>query len=516
MIDEPRYSGCRVKRYGPDDVTSRLFSRCPAAQMRIASPSSPIGRAERQRARRGPREVEDADREDEPQRHAAPGEMSGERQHYDHRDIASGCASGVHGTQHIVHARCRRGSASPAMTLALVMALARDRTPRHDTRRARPGPIAARIVGTEEPDDGRARRRREMSGPVSPDTTSAARRSSVISERQSRRRRQLRRAADASTTPRASGSSPGPQVTRTESACSRGCAAASAPKRSGGHRLLGQPAPGFRTTAPPTRSAPRRAAAARGMHECSSAMAPTPTARASAGSCAMTCRAVPDRRLRVHTPAIGSRSASARTRRRGRAPAAARKHRRLQQALKVERDVVARAPQPPTTPRSARRNRRSISIGRTSQRRRDRGLRGARRSTSQSIERRARPRDRRHRGHGVDDVAERAQPDDQQPHPRILLQQVAGRVVLRDRRRSPCARRTPARSRARARSRPCSRCPCSARRAAARVSSGAHGVVVEDDDVVDAAKGGDQLGAAALVEDRPRPRLSAGAPRRRR
>ncbi len=41
MIDEPRYSGCRVKRYGPDEVTSRLFSRCPAAQMRIASPISP-------------------------------------------------------------------------------------------------------------------------------------------------------------------------------------------------------------------------------------------------------------------------------------------------------------------------------------------------------------------------------------------------------------------------------------------------------------------------------------------
>ena len=40
MIVEPRYSGCRVNRYGPDAVTSRPFSRCPAAQIRSPSPTT--------------------------------------------------------------------------------------------------------------------------------------------------------------------------------------------------------------------------------------------------------------------------------------------------------------------------------------------------------------------------------------------------------------------------------------------------------------------------------------------
>src|SRR5262245_23986848 len=35
---EPTYNGCRVQRYGPERVTSRPFSRWPAAQARKASP----------------------------------------------------------------------------------------------------------------------------------------------------------------------------------------------------------------------------------------------------------------------------------------------------------------------------------------------------------------------------------------------------------------------------------------------------------------------------------------------
>src|SRR5688572_10747899 len=37
---EPTYRGCRIQRYGPERVTSRPFSRCPAAHTRIASPAA--------------------------------------------------------------------------------------------------------------------------------------------------------------------------------------------------------------------------------------------------------------------------------------------------------------------------------------------------------------------------------------------------------------------------------------------------------------------------------------------
>src|SRR4051812_24717742 len=40
MIVEPRYSGCRVNRYGPLIVTSRPLPRCPAAQRRTPSPAA--------------------------------------------------------------------------------------------------------------------------------------------------------------------------------------------------------------------------------------------------------------------------------------------------------------------------------------------------------------------------------------------------------------------------------------------------------------------------------------------
>src|SRR5690348_13669430 len=42
MTIDPTYKGCRVSRYGPDCVTSRPFSRCPAAQMRNSSPNTAI------------------------------------------------------------------------------------------------------------------------------------------------------------------------------------------------------------------------------------------------------------------------------------------------------------------------------------------------------------------------------------------------------------------------------------------------------------------------------------------
>ena len=77
---------------------------------------------------------------------------------------------------------------------------------------------------------------------------------------------------------------------------------------------------------------------------------------------------------------------------------------------------------------------------------------------------------RRHGGHGVHDVAERAEPDDQDLHVRRHRARARGRAARAwsgpwDRRRSRCARRTRRRSPARARTRRCSRCPCSARRA---------------------------------------------------
>src|SRR6476646_10936464 len=40
MMLEPRYSGWTTKRYGPDEVTSRALFKCPAAQIRIASPAT--------------------------------------------------------------------------------------------------------------------------------------------------------------------------------------------------------------------------------------------------------------------------------------------------------------------------------------------------------------------------------------------------------------------------------------------------------------------------------------------
>src|SRR5262245_31257906 len=41
--DEPTYSGCATKRYGPERVTSRDLFRCPAAHTRRSSPASATG-----------------------------------------------------------------------------------------------------------------------------------------------------------------------------------------------------------------------------------------------------------------------------------------------------------------------------------------------------------------------------------------------------------------------------------------------------------------------------------------
>ena len=66
----------------------------------------------------------------------------------------------------------------------------------------------------------------------------------------------------------------------------------------------------------------------------------------------------------------------------------------------------------------------------------------------------------------VDDVAERAEPDDQDIRldPRIRATADRASSGPWDRRRSRCGRRSRATARARARCRRCSRCPCSARR----------------------------------------------------
>src|SRR5260221_2834274 len=42
MIDDPIYKGCANQRYGPDAVTSRALFKCPAAQIRSASPHAAI------------------------------------------------------------------------------------------------------------------------------------------------------------------------------------------------------------------------------------------------------------------------------------------------------------------------------------------------------------------------------------------------------------------------------------------------------------------------------------------
>src|SRR5262245_45938285 len=48
ITDDPTYNGCALQRYGPERVTSRPFSRCPAAQMRMSSPTIAIARPMRQ------------------------------------------------------------------------------------------------------------------------------------------------------------------------------------------------------------------------------------------------------------------------------------------------------------------------------------------------------------------------------------------------------------------------------------------------------------------------------------
>src|SRR3954470_10565643 len=42
ITDDPTYSGCATQRYGPDTVTSLDLRKCPAAQIRIASPHAAI------------------------------------------------------------------------------------------------------------------------------------------------------------------------------------------------------------------------------------------------------------------------------------------------------------------------------------------------------------------------------------------------------------------------------------------------------------------------------------------
>ena len=82
-------------------------------------------------------------------------------------------------------------------------------------------------------------------GPVSPDTISDAPRASATRSAIVVGGVSAAAPSDAATTARASASSPGPQSTTDARRCRSRNARATAPSRSGGHRLLGQAAPGL-------------------------------------------------------------------------------------------------------------------------------------------------------------------------------------------------------------------------------------------------------------------------------
>ena len=219
-------------------VTSRLFSRCPAAQMRIDSPSSPMAApaASVRHVRRG--EVEHARRRTRTR--AA-------------RGVARGAAGASHhgprsrwsiGRRAPVHAdvldagrrwRCRQRRWWWHTHSAIA---------RHRDVRGAPGPVALGIGWPVEADDGRARRGREMNRPGVAGHQ-ARRRGRARARRRPRRRRQRAAPPDASTTARASSSSARPPEHDRAEPCRSRSHAAISPKRAGGHRLFGHAAPGF-------------------------------------------------------------------------------------------------------------------------------------------------------------------------------------------------------------------------------------------------------------------------------
>ena len=133
-------------------------------------------------------------------------------------------------------------------------------------------------------------------GPVSPETTSSrAPRASASTSPMPCRRRGLRRAArrlDDRRGPAAR--SPGPTARATRGRAFSRAAAASSPNRSGGHRLFGQPAPGFSTAYGATPPARRRRHVERSESRRYAGRRPR-QARASARFLRITCAPRPDR-----------------------------------------------------------------------------------------------------------------------------------------------------------------------------------------------------------------------------
>ena len=225
-------------------------------------------------------------------------------------------------------------------------------------------------------------------------------------------------------------------------------AAATAPKRSGGHRLFGQPAPGFRQRDAAARLARSLAAAAQRQPNLVRTSTPTARTQREVLRDDVSRRCLASTSLRVehagHRLAQRARDEPDDASRAGAAaqasPISAAPENRARRRSRSRRSRARRRVASP--PRAAV----SISIGRTSasaKRSRTRPVACAPPASRSSAPGRGR-RDRGHRGHGVHDVAERAQTDDQHRSPGDPLAAGRGSSGLRDRRRWRCVRRTPA------------------------------------------------------------------------
>ena len=269
-------------------VTSRPFSRCPAAQIRSASPIAPIDRADRQRlaASAWPATARSAP-SSEAERHARAARATRRRSDMPpqaRRDACSRRCTAAHtsGDRDLVEAP-RRLVAAP-----LVVAAARCRTATRPRRPAHHGPLRSGSVGPKRLTIGVPTAAAMCSGPVSPDTTSAAARASAtqVGDRRSRGA-STAAPADAATTAAASASSPGPQSTTGVSPHASRRNAASSPNRSGGQRLFGHAAPGLSSANGAIRGIRRRSSSSAadadvGERKPRSPSSCTPSARSSA------------------------------------------------------------------------------------------------------------------------------------------------------------------------------------------------------------------------------------------
>ena len=228
----------------------------------------------------------------------------------------------------------------------------------------------------------------------------------------------------AATTARARSSSPGPQATIDVHPWRARRWRATAPKRSGGQRLFGHAAPGLitangcRPATQPERAADARDDVRRGRLQREPRRPRSRTERPAPAPARDRRRAARRARQRRGRPSARAARAGAR------APAddasgagQTREQRRLQQALRIDRDVVARGPQPPHhrhdagvaahAPRVDGHDRREAA---------DEVENGAVLHVDEPVDARVGP-GRAQRGgerQGVDDVAERAEPDDQE------------------------------------------------------------------------------------------------------